>query len=260
MRIGSRNVPPYERDPSKLWLGTSRWYLDPTNFTLAFDDEICGVCTVGSMDPSVLLHTQLLTFGESTAEGRLVKSPTATWFEVCNQLIADPQFRFEFCTQSVKLEHFLAGRYCVGGWSDVTVTPRSGDKGRDVISVSTSERFLHEAKAYKASRKVTAEQVRALCYVKVRDPDATKAFITTTSDFAPGITDEFCEELRHILQIEDGEQFVTQAKCMSTAKSVSSLGSRLFATLGISTTIDANGHVTPVREIRPLQRRPGADG
>src|SRR5690242_9238521 len=90
--VGKRNVEPYDRDPDKLWLGRSQLYLDLPSFTLV--DEREGLQTLYTVDPSVLLYTSLVTFGEKTPDGRLLKGPTAAWFEIGNRLAQDPAFRF----------------------------------------------------------------------------------------------------------------------------------------------------------------------
>jgi restriction system protein len=70
---------------------------------------------------------------------------------------------------------------------EVTLTPRSGDHGRDVIAVKKglgSVRVIDQVKAYKPGHLVTADDVRALVGVLHGD-GASKGFLTTTSDFAP---------------------------------------------------------------------------
>jgi restriction system protein len=71
----------------------------------------------------------------------------------------------------------------------VTLTPRSGDYGRDVIAVKKGlgiVRVIDQVKAYTPPHLVTANDVRALLGVLPGD-GASKGFLTTTSDFAPGI-------------------------------------------------------------------------
>ena len=71
----------------------------------------------------------------------------------------------------------------------MTLTPRSGDYGRDVIAVKRglgSVRVIDQVKAYKPGHLVTADDVRALMGVLQGD-GASKGFLTTTSEFAPKI-------------------------------------------------------------------------
>lgn len=83
-------------------------------------------------------------------------------------------------------------RYHQAGFEEVTLTPRSGDYGRDVIAVKKglgTVRIIDQVKAYKPSLLVSANDVRALGFVLQAD-NAAKGFVTTTSDFAPKIKDD----------------------------------------------------------------------
>ena len=71
----------------------------------------------------------------------------------------------------------------------MTLTPRSGNHGRDVIAIKKgicSIRVIDQVKAYKPSHLVTANDVRALIGVLHGD-GASKGCLSTTSDFAPTI-------------------------------------------------------------------------
>ena len=71
----------------------------------------------------------------------------------------------------------------------MTLTPRSGDHGRDVIAIKKgfgSIRIIDQVKAYKRDHLVTAKDVQALVGALQGD-GASKGFLTTTSDFAPRI-------------------------------------------------------------------------
>lgn len=74
----------------------------------------------------------------------------------------------------------------------MTLTPRSGDFGRDVIAVKRglgTIRIIDQVKAYGPNHLVTAADVRALLGVLQGDK-ASKGFLTTTSDFAPRLRDD----------------------------------------------------------------------
>ena len=61
-----------------------------------------------------------------------------------------------------KMEEMIAGWYEQAGFDEVTLTPRSGDHGRDVISVKHGlfkVRIIDQVKAYASKHKVTAEEV-----------------------------------------------------------------------------------------------------
>jgi hypothetical protein len=73
------------------------------------------------------------------------------------------------------------------------LTPRSGDLGRDVIAIREgfgSVKFIEQVKDYKPGHIVTADEVRALIGVLSSERDATKAVFTTTSGFAPRLSQD----------------------------------------------------------------------
>jgi restriction system protein len=89
-------------------------------------------------------------------------------------------------------EEIIAGAYKKAGFDEVTLTPRSGDYGRDVIAVKWglgSVRIIDQVKAFRPDRLVTANDVRALMGVLQGD-GASKGFLTTTSDFAPKLQED----------------------------------------------------------------------
>jgi restriction system protein len=124
-------------------------------------------------------------------------------------LIKDPNARFEIPNR--KLEEIVAASYRDAGFDEVILTPRSGDLGRDMIATKTgyfSVRIVDQFKAFRADRLVTANDVRALAGVVAIDPQASKGLVTTTSDFAPGIADEFKSLMPHRIELVNGAQFV----------------------------------------------------
>lgn len=134
--------------------------------------------------PRVVVKT-VVEFGETTNEGKLVEAVTIPWFEIIKVLENDPSAAFQIPAD--KWEEIIAGAYRKAGFDEVTLTPRSGDYGRDVIAVKKgigTVRIIDQVKAYKPGHLVTAHDVRALVGVLHGD-DASKGFLTTTSDFAP---------------------------------------------------------------------------
>ena len=90
-------------------------------------------------------------------------------------------------------EEIIAGAYRRAGFDEVILTPRKGDRGKDVIAVKHgygSVRIFDEVKAYKPGHVVTANEVRALVHVVNTDQNVSKGIFTTTSVFAPGVLDE----------------------------------------------------------------------
>ena len=123
--------------------------------------------------------------GAKTSEGKLIEAVAIPWFQIVALLEKDPTAAFEISPG--KWEELIAGAYKVAGYDEVILTPRSGDHGRDVIATKKAlgtVRVIDQVKAYKPPHLVTAEQVRALIGVLQTD-GAAKAYLTTTSDFAP---------------------------------------------------------------------------
>ncbi len=135
-----------------------------------------------------LLLQAVVRPGDRTDEGKLIEAVTLPWFDIISLLEKDPNAAFEIPPE--KWEEIIAGAYKRAGFDEVTLTPRSGDRGRDVIAVKKAlctVRVIDQVKAFKPSHRVTANDVRALIGVLQTD-GASKAVLTTTSDFAPRIT------------------------------------------------------------------------
>lgn len=139
--------------------------------------------------PSLLLQAVIVP-GAKTNEGQLIEAVTLPWFEIIELLTRDPSLAFQITDR--KWEELIAGAYQRAGFDEVTLTPRSGDFGRDVIAVKRglgTIRIIDQVKAYGPNHLVTADDVRALLGVLQGDK-ASKGFLTTTSDFAPKLRDD----------------------------------------------------------------------
>jgi restriction system protein len=137
---------------------------------------------------ATLTSTAILIPQGKTSEGLLVKSYGAAWVEIARFLGDDWQRAFQIDDR--KWEEILAGALHKEGFK-VTLTPRSGDHGRDVIAEKSgvgSMRMLGSMKAYGPNHLVPREHVHELLGV-VEAEKATKGMIVTTSDFAPQILD-----------------------------------------------------------------------
>jgi restriction system protein len=118
-------------------------------------------------------------------KGRLIEAVTLPWFEIIKLLQANPNAAFQIPPR--KWEEIIAGAYKKAGFEEVTLTPCSGDRGRDIIAVKRGLGricVIDQVKAYNPNHLVTADEVRALMGVLHGD-SASKGFLTTTSDFAP---------------------------------------------------------------------------
>src|SRR5882672_7872704 len=136
--------------------------------------------------PPILLQI-VLELGDRTDEGQQVRAVAAPWFEIIKLMLRDE--RLIHALDPRKWEELVAGAWEREGYA-VILTPRSGDRGRDVIATlsgGTRVRLLDQVKRYSQPRRVAADDVRAMIGTLTLDPNATKGIITTTSEFAPGI-------------------------------------------------------------------------
>jgi restriction system protein len=168
-----------------------------------------------------LLLKAVVVPGERTHEGNLIEAVAIPWFEIINLLTKDPNVAFEIPPE--KWEEIIAGGYRKAGWDEVTLTPRSGDHGRDVIAVKKAfgtVRVIDQVKAFKATRLVSANDVRALLGVLHADP-ASKGFVTTTTDFAPRVrTDPFIKPLMPArLELVNGQMLLERLKQLAQSRS-----------------------------------------
>jgi restriction system protein len=142
-----------------------------------------------ALSVATLVMQSVVTAGERTDEGRLIEAVTRPWFDIIEALLKDPKAAFEI--PSRLWEEIIAGAYKKAGFEEVTLTPRSGDFGRDIIAVKygiCTVRVIDQVKAYKPGHLVPANDVRALIGVVLGSGEkASKACLTTTSDFAPRV-------------------------------------------------------------------------
>lgn len=137
--------------------------------------------------------TSLIIPDHQSLEGVLVKSTSLVWEAIVAKLSDDWMRAFDIPPHT--WEEIVAGAFHKAGFDQVTLTPRSGDLGRDVIAVRKgigTIKIIGSVKAYKPGNLVKHDDVRALLGVLSGEQDASKGIITTTSDFAPRVrTDRF---------------------------------------------------------------------
>jgi restriction system protein len=134
----------------------------------------------------LLLQAVIIPKG-NTPDGQLVEAVALPWFTIISKILEEPARIFDLDWR--KWEELIAGAYAQDGW-DVVLTPRTNDKGRDIIASSQKLgkiRIVDQVKAYRPGHVVTAEEVRAMIGVLTLDQNVSKGLITTTSTFAPGI-------------------------------------------------------------------------
>ena len=150
-------------------------------------DVLPGAQPEAGLHPELLLAAQIVRLGERTIDGEIVEAVTIAWERLFEELKRSPNFLHQFHWR--KMEEIVAAGYREAGFQ-VELTHRSGDGGRDVIATKPgflSVRILDQVKQYAPGNLVTANDVRALTGVLYSDLKASKAVITTTSDFAPGV-------------------------------------------------------------------------
>jgi restriction system protein len=157
--------------------------------------------------PTLLLQSALLDLGPRTSQGQIVQAVTPPWLQLCREIEQNPDILFEFVKNPRKFEEFIAGVYERDGW-EVELTPLSGDLGRDVVATKPGVmaiRVLDQCKAFSPGHVVTANDVRAMAGVLLRDQNVSKGIVTTTSTFAVGITKEFVDLIPYRLDLRDGQ-------------------------------------------------------
>lgn len=163
-------------------------FLDEFLINLGLCPELKNLRSISQI--SNLQIKTIVKFGNKTEEGKLIQSVTVPWLDIIEVLKNDPSAAFQISPN--KWEEIIAGAYKKAGFEEVTLTPRSGDRGRDIIAIKKGLGFIRiidQVKAYKPPHLVTANDVRALCGVLNWD-GASKAFLTTTSDFAPMVAND----------------------------------------------------------------------
>jgi restriction system protein len=135
-----------------------------------------------------LAVSSLIVPEQRTHEGILVQSTSLMWLRIVQALGKDWSVAYQI--PYGKWEEIVAGAFKEAGYDEVTLTPRSGDYGRDVIARRKGVacvKVLGSVKAYKQGHLVDQDEVRALLGVLSGERDASKGILATTSDFAPRI-------------------------------------------------------------------------
>lgn len=130
--------------------------------------------------------------GRQFPDGDIIIAVTPLFRRFLREMERDPNALYHLDPR--QFEELIAGAYEEEGCEEVVLTPRSGDKRRDVIATSRSFgtiRILDQVKLFAPHRVVEANDVRALNGVLGLDQGASKGIITTTSTFAPGVYEEF---------------------------------------------------------------------
>jgi restriction system protein len=140
--------------------------------------------------PRITIKT-ILTFAGRDTDGQLVEAVGDLWFEIIRIFQRDPQAIYKFDWR--QWEEIVAGAWRKSGFDEVKLTPRSGDRGRDVIATKHDGswiRLFDQVKAYSPGYVVTAAEVSAMLGRITSQSNVSKGIITTTSEFAPRLMDD----------------------------------------------------------------------
>ena len=161
--------------------------------------------------PVIVNQTVIVPY-EKTKEGQLIRAATFPLIAIIRKILEDPSRMYEI--EPRKWEEIIAAAYDESGqFDEVTLTPRSGDRGRDVIAMKKgfgSVRLIESVKRYKPGHVVSAEEVQALLGVLHGDHRASKGIVSTTWEFAPRIKEnaDITQYIPHRLELVDGVDLV----------------------------------------------------
>jgi restriction system protein len=178
---------PTQRQQIGSWLDGPMWNMPPLRRNNVNLNPQPGFVPAPMPQLPKLVMKAIIVPGEKTSEGVLVEAIALPWHDIIEEVLKDPSAAFQIPPR--KWEEIIAGAYKKAGFDEVTLTPRSGDLGRDVVAIKRAHgivRVIDQVKAFAPDHLVTADDVRALMGVLHLD-GASKGFVTTTSDFAPMI-------------------------------------------------------------------------
>ena len=137
--------------------------------------------------PLEMMLQAAVTLGEKTSEGHIIEAVSIPWLAFLEYVKRNPSSIHEIDWR--KWEEIIAASYHDAGYS-VVLTPRSGDRGRDIIATKQgllSVRYFDQVKAYSPGNPVKLDDVHAMLGVLGAAGNVSKGIITTTSDFAPSV-------------------------------------------------------------------------
>jgi len=175
--------------------------------------------------PCILLPMAVTDIAATVGDGDVIRALAIPWLRICQEILKNPRFLLEYSQHPRNFEEFIAASYSQAGFDEVVLTPRSNDFGRDVIAIKKgiiTVRVLDQCKAHSAGHVVTANDVRAMLGVLTGDRNSSKAFVTTTATFAPGIEhDPFIAPfMPYRLQLRDGRGVRSMLEKITGAESI----------------------------------------
>lgn len=159
--------------------------------------------------PELLLQAVVIP-GPKVPEGRSIAAVALPWFEIMDLIQRDPDVIYQIDPR--KWEEIIAAAYHRQHF-EVTLTPRSGDQGRDVIAMREdvgSIRIFDQVKRYKPGHLVTLEEVHSMLGVLTAAGNVSKGVVTTTSAFASGIAknEELARLIPFRLELKDRDKLL----------------------------------------------------
>jgi restriction system protein len=164
-------------------------------------------------DANLILPIEIVDPVAPVDEGTLVKCIHPAWIAILSRIHTEPTILHQLHWRTV--EELVAAAYDRDGW-EVTLTPRSSDRGRDIIAFRRdigAVRVFDQVKAFAPGRRVTAHDVRALN--GILRGNVSKGVITTTSEFAPGVAEEFADLIPSRLELRTGKDLLNWIQRLS---------------------------------------------
>lgn len=147
---------------------------------------------VSSVDDRVSINLAGVILPQKKSDvGTLVVAHTSVWSSLVQKV--NQNWHLAFDLTPYKWEEIIAGAFDIAGFDEVTLTPKSGDRGRDIIAIKYgvgSIKIISSVKAYKPDLRVGYDDIRALLGVMSGERDTSKGIIVTTSDFPPNVFDD----------------------------------------------------------------------
>jgi restriction system protein len=176
---------------------------------------------VPSSSLPVLLAQTCIEVLRKVPEGEIIRAVTFPLRQIVEMLSND--FNQVFQIDYRKWEEIVAETYMASKlYDEVTLTPRTGDGGRDIIAVKHgwwSLRVIESVKRYKPGLEVTADEVRSLLGVLAGEAKTSKGVISTTWEFAPKIKENLLiqQYVPSRLELINGTALLQRMKaCLNT--------------------------------------------
>lgn len=153
-------------------------------------DRISRDLRAGFEDAPVITTQAIIAVVDQNPEGSVINFLDPYFHQLVETMLQNRILVYEQDWR--RWEQILAAAYSKAGYH-VTLTPRSRDKGRDLIAEKkgvASVKILGQMKRYREDRRISLQEVDSLLGTFMRDEHATHAVFATTSSFAPGIFQE----------------------------------------------------------------------